>query len=51
MVLCAGVAPPQSEQLIGLTIFSQSLRVSKDNRTIYYALEMNEADIWLMTLP
>jgi hypothetical protein len=26
------------------------LKASKDNRTIYYALEMNEADIWLMTL-
>jgi serine/threonine protein kinase len=32
------------------TIFTHSLRVSKDNRMIYYALEMNEADIWLMTL-
>ena len=32
------------------TIFAISLSVSKDNRMIYYALEMNEADIWLMTL-
>jgi WD40 repeat protein len=27
-----------------------SLRVSKDNRMLYYGLGMNEADIWLMTL-
>jgi eukaryotic-like serine/threonine-protein kinase len=32
------------------TISFHSLRLSKDNRMIYYALEMNEADIWLMTL-
>jgi Tol biopolymer transport system component/predicted Ser/Thr protein kinase len=31
------------------TIYSYSLRVSVDDRVIYYALEMNEADIWLMT--
>jgi dipeptidyl aminopeptidase/acylaminoacyl peptidase len=31
------------------TIWSY-LTVSKDNRVICYALEMNEADIWLMTL-
>jgi len=36
---------------VGLyTIFPYTLEVSKDDRMIYYALEMNEADIWLMTL-
>jgi hypothetical protein len=30
------------------TIFSWRLNVSKDNGTIYYSLEMNEADIWLL---
>jgi eukaryotic-like serine/threonine-protein kinase len=32
------------------TIFPYSLSVSRDNRWLYFALEMNEADIWLMTL-
>lgn len=32
------------------TIFPYGLSVSRDDRTIYYAVEMNEADIWLMNL-
>jgi dipeptidyl aminopeptidase/acylaminoacyl peptidase len=31
-------------------IFPAGFRVSKDDRTIYYAVDINEADIWLMTL-
>jgi hypothetical protein len=33
------------------TIFPYGLSVSRDNRWIYFAIEMNEADIWLMQQP
>jgi Tol biopolymer transport system component/serine/threonine protein kinase len=33
------------------TIQPYGLSVSRDNRWLYYAVQMNEADVWLMQLP
>jgi Tol biopolymer transport system component len=33
------------------TLLPYGLSVSRDNRWLYYAVQMNEADVWLMQLP
>ena len=31
--------------------FSDGMAISRDNRTIYYPVATNEADLWLLSLP